>query len=105
MNSLRRQGRTLFLGYLCAAWAAVLMAVPLAGLFGSASAGASMRTPTFARTDRNRDGYVDRLESAAVRGLVTRFTQADANGDGKLDQVEFARALGLVDTHTTETSK
>jgi hypothetical protein len=48
---------------------------------------------------------VDRLESAAVRGLVTRFAQADANGDGKLDQVEFARALGLMDMDKTETSK
>ena len=105
MNSIRRQGRTLFLSYLCAAWVAVLMAVPLAGLFGSASAGASARAPTFARTDRNHDGYVDRLESAAVRGLVTRFAQADGNGDGKLDQVEFARALGLVETQKTETSK
>jgi hypothetical protein len=105
MNPLRRQGRTLFLGYLCAAWVAVLMAVPLAGLFGSASAGASMRAPTFARVDRNHDGYVDRLESAAVRGLVTRFSEADMNGDGKLDQVEFAQALGLVDTKTTERTK
>jgi hypothetical protein len=105
MNPIRRQGRTLFLGYLCAAWVAVLMAVPLAGLFGSASAGASMRTPTFARTDRNHDGYVDRLESAAVHGLVTRFSDADANGDGRLDQVEFARALGMVDTKRTERSR
>lgn len=93
-----RQGRTLFLAYLCCAGVAVLLAAPLLLALEPASAGASQtRLATFERIDRDRDGYVDKAESAAVHGLPARFAQADSNSDGRLDQVEYARALALLD--------
>jgi hypothetical protein len=93
-----RQGRTLFLAYLCCAGVAVLLAAPLLSAVEPASVGASRsRIETFERADRNRDGYVDKAEAAAVRGLPARFAQADSNSDGRLDQVEYARALALLD--------
>ena len=99
MNPGLRQGRTLFLSYLCCAWVAVLLAIPLASAMEPASGGATrLRAPTFEWVDRDRDGSVSRLESAAVRGLLTKYSQADEDGDGRLDRAEFARALALLDT-------
>lgn len=99
MNPALRQGRTLFLAYLCCAWAAVLLAIPLASAMEPASGGATrLRAPTFDWVDRDHDGFVGRLESAAVRGLLTRYSQADADGDGRLDRAEFAQALALLET-------
>ena len=72
----------------------MLLAVPLVSAMEPASGGATaMRKPTFDWVDRNHDGTVSRLESAAVRGLVTRYSQADLDGDGRLDRVEFDQAL------------
>lgn len=94
MTPSLRQGRTLFLTYLCSAWVAVLLAIPLASAMEPASGGATRtRVPTFEWVDRDHDGSVSRLESAAVRGLITRYSQADADGDGRLDRAEFAQAL------------
>ena len=99
MNPGLRQGRTLFLAYLGCAWVAVLLAIPLASAMEPASGGASrMRAPTFEWVDRDHDGSVSRLESAAVRGLLTRYSQADANGDGQLDRAEFTEALAQMGT-------
>ena len=74
------------------------MAAPLLHSLSSAnaSAGASRRPlPTFEQADRNRDGYVSRFESRAVRGLVEveEFERADRDGDGRIDRDEYARAL------------
>ena len=94
----QRQGRALFLTYICGSYAAVLMAAPLLGALSSASAGASRRPlPTFEQADRDRDGFVSRFEARAVRGLSERFEGYDSNGDGKIDRVEYARALALLD--------
>ena len=74
------------------------MAAPLLGSLTSASAGASRRPlPTFEQADRDRDGYVSRFESRAVRGLSESFERSDSNGDGKIDKVEYARALAVLD--------
>ena len=67
---------------------ALLAAMPLATL---SAARQSAATPVFDLVDRNRDGFVDRREAAAVPGLAERFERMDANRDGKLDRVEFAR--------------
>jgi Ca2+-binding EF-hand superfamily protein len=75
----------LYCGMLCVA---LLAAMPLATLSAGRQATA---TPVFALVDRNRDGFVDRREAAAVPGLAERFDQMDRNHDGKLDPVEFAR--------------
>jgi Ca2+-binding EF-hand superfamily protein len=98
----QRQGRALFLTYICGSFAAVLMAAPLLNSLSSASAsaGASRRPlPTFEQADRNQDGYVSRFESRAVRGLVESFERADRNGDGRIDKVEYARALADLETN------
>lgn len=88
-----RPGRSLFLAYLCCSLVAVLLAAPLLSAVEPASAGASRDGAlTFARADRNADGYVDAREAQAVPGLAAAFAQADANADGRLDQIEFAKA-------------
>ncbi|HEX7250384.1 MAG TPA: EF-hand domain-containing protein [Burkholderiales bacterium] len=89
-----RQGRTLFLTYLCCAWVAVLLAIPLASAMEPASGGATrLPAPAFEWVDRDHDGTVSRLESAAVRGLLTRYSQADLDGDGRIDRAEYVQAM------------
>ena len=53
--------------------------------------------PTFEQLDRNRDGYVDRREAAALAGLDAVFDAADRRARGKLDKVEYAKALAMMD--------
>ena len=52
---------------------------------------------TFEQLDRNRDGYVDRREAAALAGLDAVFDAADRRARGKLDKVEYAKALAMMD--------
>jgi hypothetical protein len=98
-----RQGRTFFLAYLCCAYVLILMAAPLVSALepssmGRSSAGGSApRFPTFERLDRNKDGFIEISESAALPGLAATFERADRNRDGRLDKVEFARALAFID--------
>jgi EF hand len=100
MKTRQRQGRALFLTYICGSYAAVLMAAPMLSAFGSASAGASRRpVPTFEQADRNKDGFVSRFEARAVRGLSESFERSDFNSDGKIDKVEYARALAGLDAN------
>lgn len=92
-----RQGRALFLAYVCCAGVGVLLAAPLLSALEPASMGAARPDgERFERADLNRDGYVDKAESAAIPGLPACFAQADSNADSRLDQVEYARALALL---------
>lgn len=107
-----RQGRTLFLTYLCATYVLILLAAPLVSALepssmGRSSAGGSAgaRFPTFEQLDRNKDGFIVKSESAALPGLSAMFERADSNRDGKLDKVEFARALAFLDTGKSEERK
>ena len=102
-----RQGRTLFLAYICCAYVLVLIAAPLATALErtsmlSASSGSSGAAPgraiTFERLDLNGDGFIGKAESSTLPGLPAVFGRADRNADGKLDKVEFARALGMLET-------
>ena len=52
--------------------------------------------PDFARTDRNKDGFVDKSEAGVVPGLSALFERVDRNRDGKLDRDEFSRGLSVV---------
>lgn len=98
-----RQGRTLFLAYLCCAYVLILAAAPLvSGLepswTGSSSAGGGApRVRTFEELDRDKSGFIEISESAALPGLAAAFERADRNRDGRLDKVEFARALAFID--------
>jgi hypothetical protein len=96
MKSRQRQGRSIFLAYLCCAWVAILMAAPLVSALEPASGGSSGPDP-FREADANRDGLVSPAEAARVPGLSSIFERADANRDERLDRIEFRRALGLRD--------
>jgi Ca2+-binding EF-hand superfamily protein len=50
----------------------------------------------FEDIDVNRDGYIDKLEAAAVPGLMEVFSRADKNADNQLDRVEFSAALAML---------
>lgn len=92
----KRQGRQLFLGYLCFAWVAILMAAPLVSALEPASAGAT-RADAFREADGNGDGYISPAEAARVPGLSAVYERADGNRDGLLNRHEFQRALALRD--------
>jgi hypothetical protein len=50
----------------------------------------------FADADVNKDGFVDRIEAAAIGGLAQVFDKADTNGDGKLDRMEYSAAMAMM---------
>jgi hypothetical protein len=91
MRPRRRQGRQIFLAYLCCAWVAILMAAPLVSALEPASAGASRNS--FLDADADGDGYVSPAEAARISGLAPYFSRADANADERLNRAEFYRAL------------
>jgi hyperosmotically inducible periplasmic protein len=44
----------------------------------------------FAALDRNRDGYVSRIEAQADREISKRFAYFDIDNDGRLSEAEYA---------------
>lgn len=104
MNQRLRQERTAFLLYLCTVFVSLVTALPIvtASLAGvrylrAPTIQSAPSQPTFEQLDRNRDGYVDRREAAALPGLDAVFNDADRRPDGRLDKVEYAKALALMD--------
>ena len=99
-----RQGRTLFLAYICCAYVLILVAAPLvsalepSSMGRSSAGGGAPRVWTFEQLDRNKSGFIEISEAAAVPGLSASVERADRNRDGRLDKVEFARALAFIDT-------
>lgn len=94
MRHRKRQGRQLFLAYLGAAWAAILLAAPLVAALEPASAGAGS-ADAFREADADGDGTVSPAEAARVSGLSSVHARADRNADGDLTRAEFQRALVL----------
>jgi hypothetical protein len=107
-----RPGRHLFLLFMFSAYVAALAALPLMNgaiaqnaqvakkNASSASQGGSapvQQLPQFEEADRNKDGFVDKSESAVVPGLSALFERADRNKDGKLDKGEFEKGLAIVE--------
>ena len=88
MNSKLHRDRAAFVLFISVWLVALLAALPLVAVRAASGVAA---TPVFDLVDRNRDGYVDRAEAAAVPGLPANFEKMDRNRDGRLDRVEFAR--------------
>ena len=59
---------------------------------GSGEPGGGPRAAEFARLDRNRDGYVTRIEALADPEIHKRFAQFDANKDRQLSLAEYLLA-------------
>jgi len=108
MNFRLRQERNAFVFLVVVVTPLVLLTAPLPYLsalktndqsgFHSERTGldhAAMVAQTFARADRNRDGFIDADEAAAVPGLLPVFAVLDINGDGKIDRSELARLRPL----------
>jgi len=104
MNFRLRQERNAFVLLVLIAFPMLLLTAPLPYLsalttndhsgFRSERTGldhAAMVAQTFARADRNGDGFIDADEAAAVPGLLPIFAVLDINGDGKIDRGELAR--------------
>ena len=101
MNQRLRQERNVYLLFLAAVFVSLMSALPIvAASLPKARDGQLERAtvyPTFEELDRNRDGYVDRKESAKLPGLDAVFNQADRRPDGRLDKVEYGKALAMID--------
>jgi hypothetical protein len=103
MNHRLRQERTVFMLFLGAVFVSLMSALPILTAtlptprYAQAQSSASGPV-AFEQLDRNRDGYVDRAEAAALPGLERVFNRADRRPDGRLDKVEYAQALALMDS-------
>lgn len=80
------------LGFACSATA---LAQP-----GSGEPGGGPRAAEFAKLDRNRDGYVTRIEALADPEIHKRFAQFDANKDRQLSLAEYLSAREDIDKRT-----
>ena len=101
MNRKLRRDRNAFLLLLAVTPLALLVALPITTQtvqngFAGAGRSAPPRTLAFEQVDRNRNGFIEVPEAAALPGLAGQFEQADANQDGRLSKVEYAKALSLM---------
>ena len=101
MNPRLRQQRTTFLLFLGAVYVSLMAALPIvtASLpqVRHRAPEPVASQPTFEQLDRNRDGYIDANEAAALPGLLAIFNEADRRADGRLDKVEYGKALAMLD--------
>jgi hypothetical protein len=64
---------------------------------GSGEPGGGARAADFAALDRNRDGYVTRVEALADPEIYKRFAQFDTNKDRQLSLAEYLAAREDID--------
>ncbi|HJY76283.1 MAG TPA: BON domain-containing protein [Burkholderiales bacterium] len=77
------------------AWAMLLATSLSAGAWGQYTGEASqaaVRTD-FVALDRNRDGYISKVEALANPEVQKRFAAFDADKDGRLSEAEYAAAM------------
>ena len=100
MNSRLRQERNAFVFLVLVVTPVVLLSAPLPYFLSSSSSKALQRTTrddaasvtqAFVRADRNRDGFLDAQEAAAIPGLLPLLPLLDANGDGRIERGELTR--------------
>jgi Ca2+-binding EF-hand superfamily protein len=54
---------------------------------------ANPQRPDFATLDRNRDGYISKVEALANQEVQKRFAAFDQDRDGRLSEAEYAAAM------------
>jgi Ca2+-binding EF-hand superfamily protein len=101
MNFRLRQERNAFVFLVVVVTPLVLLTAPIPYLLKSSDRdpGRFQRTVDdatsvahwFARADRNRDGFIDADEAAAIPGLLPIFALVDADGNGKVDRGELTK--------------
>src|ERR1700704_4237393 len=52
----------------------------------------------FAKLDKNKDGYISKLEAKGEPELAKNFDKWDLNNDGKLNRAEYLAAMAKEDT-------
>jgi hyperosmotically inducible protein len=60
---------------------------------GQAAESPSGPRPDFVALDRNRDGYISKVEALANAEVQKRFASFDLDKDGRLSEVEYAAAM------------
>lgn len=74
----------------------LLLALMLAGAAAAQQAGSDAPpfppapNADFAALDRNRDGYISRMEAQGDREVAKRFAYFDIDNDGRLSEAEYA---------------
>lgn len=66
--------------------------VAIAQPAGEPSGLAALPRADFAALDRNKDGYLSKLEAASDREIAKRFASFDSDGDGRLSEGEYVLA-------------
>jgi hypothetical protein len=75
----------------------VLLCAASASLLAQSIGEAPAPSAEFAALDRNRDGYLTRLEAAGNREVAKRFAAFDLDGDGRLSESEYTPAKEDID--------
>ena len=56
----------------------------------------------FAKLDKNKDGYIGKIEAKGHAELASNFDKWDMNNDGKLNRAEYLAAMAKVDAVKTK---
>src|SRR5437879_5141105 len=65
---------------------------------GAAGNATRSQDSTFAKLDKNKDGYISKDEAMADPKLAKDFAKFDLNNDGKLNRAEYLAAAAKEDT-------
>jgi Ca2+-binding EF-hand superfamily protein len=65
---------------------------------GKAGTATRSEDSTFAKLDKNHDGYISKVEAMGDAKLKKDFASFDLNNDGKLNRAEYLAAAAKEDT-------